>query len=1121
MEVGTLVFLTHRGIALYDGKNWVVEKPTPIEPLRSSHLVTGRGDHLWIHVGRECWRRSDETWVQVTDTPVPSHESSRFLRTQKDGADRLVIVERAGRVHVFDGSDWKTIAPSPALSLGSFTTADMVNGRCLVGSEGGVLEFDLLKGTSKVWDLDLPAGGIHGMDYDAIADALWLVGSSWIVRVDNVRRGEHEVALSYSGVPFVRGRDETRLDGATLDTRWSATGEAACAADLSGGLYVGDAFAVFYFNPETGVEQMGVRNGLMGGGITSAMRDREGNMWLCGLRGANKVVSRQFMSYDRDQGLFDDEVTAALQLSDGSMVLGHGSGLTFMGPAEPETITLSPDVLADRVMDLTEDASGRLWLAAGRLGLGHLEPDGSVQFVQQEPPTSVVGVESSDDGGGVWVATDLGLYRYQVESWRKVPLVRGVDRIQLRKITSDPAGGLLIATGSHGVLSHSDGVSLQWTSPHYQISSTYTVLRDSQGTVWAGTRAGLAQVDDHGQLVLALQPPVDRPIYALTEDQQGRLWIGTDLGVLCWDGRTCRAFSAAEGLLGQETNRSALIVADDGRVWIGTDRGISVYDERFDVPRMHGPTVELGSVEAGGQSYDLSIPATISHDSRTLSFGFKVFSFVDEDHVRIQTRLDGWDSGWSTPSHEPSRRIRYTNLPSGDYRLNIRAIDVEDRMSPEVVSAPLRIQDPLWLRGWFLAGAGTLLLLLTSGSVGLLVQRRFTRRLQREVRARTVRLREMEREQEKLLRLESLGLLAGGIAHDFNNLLTTIVGSVSLLENETGISPEGQARLGDMDAASWKAHSLAAQLLTFSRGGAPIKEAGAIGEVIKECAGFTLRGSSVRAEYDIPDDLCVVEIDTGQISQVVNNIMINARQSMSEGGTIHIRARNVMRSGASQEVVVEFTDEGPGIPADMIGRVFDPYFSTKKEGRGLGLATAYVIIQRHGGELSVSSVPGQGATFQITLPGSEAAILKPLPKPARHAMPCTKVLVMDDLKSVRTVTRRALERAGCVVIEATEGVEAIRLYEEAHRAGSPVDVVIMDLTVPGGMGGLQATSSILAFDPDARIIVTSGYTENDALAEHGRYGFAARLVKPYRLDDLLSVVAKVLRAKEGRLSGNP
>ena len=380
------------------------------------------------------------------------------------------------------------------------------------------------------------------------------------------------------------------------------------------------------------------------------------------------------------------------------------------------------------------------------------------------------------------------------------------------------------------------------------------------------------------------------------------------------------------------------------------------------------------------------------------------------------------------------------------------------------------------------------------------------------------RKREMEAELARAHKLEAIGLLAGGIAHDFNNLLTVILGNLSLLQDSLDLDDAFTGILHDAENALMRARDLTQQLLTFSRGGAPVRETASISEVIQDSASFVLSGSKTRCEIDLQENLHVVEIDAGQISQVLNNLLINATQAMPDGGLVRIVGRNVvdpphpLKSGAY--VAIDVSDTGIGIAEHLIHRIFDPYFSTKQEGRGLGLASAYSIIKSHDGLLTVQSALGEGTTFRLLLPASDKALV------VRDEVPASlrrrwdgRILVMDDDPVVRRTTAVMLERLGFEVVSAVDGHQALNLYARNMEAETPFIAVMMDLTVPGGMGGQECIQHILQLDPDVRGIVYSGYSNDPVLANYRHYGFKGRLSKPFRLKDLQEVLGQVLRTE--------
>jgi len=385
--------------------------------------------------------------------------------------------------------------------------------------------------------------------------------------------------------------------------------------------------------------------------------------------------------------------------------------------------------------------------------------------------------------------------------------------------------------------------------------------------------------------------------------------------------------------------------------------------------------------------------------------------------------------------------------------------------------------------------------------------------------------RRLEKEIMNARRLESLGTLAGGIAHDFNNLLTGILGNISLARMVAGGADK---RLADYllsaEQACLRTKNLTQQLLTFAKGGTPILKVMSIAELLRETSKFVLRGSNVSCRFDIDDNLWPAEVDEGQIGQVVNNLVINASQAMPQGGMITLQADNVILGNQNsfafpkgKYLKISVIDTGTGIPEGFLDKIFDPYFTTKQSGSGLGLASCYTIVKKHGGLITVDSRLGLGSTFSVFLPASvtEHHLLEkkgdePEALPPRQA---EKILVMDDEKVILDFARKLSEHLGYKVSVAGDGREAVDFYRQALDAGEPFDVVIMDLTVPGGMGGREALKLLREIDPGVRAIVSSGYSTDDAMASHLEHGFLGVVPKPYNAEVLVKEINRVMQMK--------
>lgn len=392
-------------------------------------------------------------------------------------------------------------------------------------------------------------------------------------------------------------------------------------------------------------------------------------------------------------------------------------------------------------------------------------------------------------------------------------------------------------------------------------------------------------------------------------------------------------------------------------------------------------------------------------------------------------------------------------------------------------------------------------------------------------------------EMNKAQKLESLGLLAGGIAHDFNNILTSIMTATDMAaQSMEKDAVKAQEFLKKSEKALERAIGLTHQLLTFAKGGEPIKKAASLKDIVTESTEFMLAGSATRCEYHFQDGLWLADVDKNQISQVVQNIVLNARQAMHDSGTIWITCENfektqtlpIQANGlvntteewsrlcpfalpAGKYLKLTIADSGPGIPRHLLSRIFEPYFTTKELGNGLGLAISHSIVTKHGGCTVVESEEGKGTAFAIYLPASET-------EQPQHTLPIEplttsatprRLLVMDDDPMILELGAMLLKELGYEVLTASKGEEALNIYENALKSEKPVDIVIMDITVKGGMGARETMPMLMKLDPKVRAVVSSGYSKDPIMANYKEYGFVAALPKPYRIQEMAALLEQI------------
>lgn len=374
----------------------------------------------------------------------------------------------------------------------------------------------------------------------------------------------------------------------------------------------------------------------------------------------------------------------------------------------------------------------------------------------------------------------------------------------------------------------------------------------------------------------------------------------------------------------------------------------------------------------------------------------------------------------------------------------------------------------------------------------------------------------MEKELNKIRQLESLGLLAGGIAHDFNNILSAVLGNISLAALDNISSEERDQCMKDAKDAIIQARELTGQLLTFSKGGMPVRKTASVKTVIEDSVRFTLRGSNITCRMNFAENLWNGIIDRSQISQVIQNLIINSQQAMPQGGTIiidavnsFIKSNNEIPVSEGKYIVIKIEDTGTGIDKKILPDIFNPYFTTKKNGHGLGLSLVYSIVKKHSGFIIADSLPGEGTTFTIYLPATEQPEKTDKTGSDPDFPGGKKILFMDDDEEIRKMAVKMIELLNCEVTTVPDGESAITVFNEEYSKGIPFDAVILDITIPGGIGGRETIESLVKTDPHIKAVVSTGYANSPLISEFRKHGFSAVIKKPYTFEELVKTMSNL------------
>ncbi len=870
-------------------------------------------------------------------------------------------------VLLFENGLWRRYTMKNGLPSNLVYGVAYYDGRIFAGTDKGLSEMDK-SGAFKNASVrgKLPSDYIIALAADG--KKLWILGETWLGCIQ-----DRQFTVVSSGF---------RIKDSRLGYR------SYIYKSRNDKLIFGNASCVFYYSiPDGGLESLGRHNGLVSEGGTSAIIDVEGNLWITGLRGITKISSQRFMNYFESDGLASNEVASGLEISPGKYVFGHEGFLTFFDgkkfTRKDFRSEISKPGFNARVLELKKDAANNLWIAANILGLGKISPDSRITWYHEKEGLlgTVYSVDILNDGT-VYCGTTKGFFRFREGRFEMIPLT-GLKNMSMRRIFHDPEGTMYFATFSEGLAKWENARITEYKSKsNLKANNVFGFYVDSHKRAWVGTAAGLyiisgdslAKCSEHDLVI-------NSPVYLILEDQPGRLWFGTDNGLYRWDGKTMEHYTVADGLSGQEMNRSACFMDSSHNLWFGTSSGLTVFRPQYDynLKQVPGPNLSFLFMAAGKDTFNLSSPVNLPYDQNNLVFHFRAISYINEKQIFYKYKLEGIDTSWSAELNIRDNRFDFLSLRPGHYRFCVKARNSLGIWSETLRSPLITINKPIWLRWWFLAIIILIVTTIAFFSIRYIWASKYRKQLEEMVAKRTSELEHSE----FLLRESNQAKdnFFSIIAHDLRSPFNVLLGMLELLTTDYNeySDKERQMMLGRLRNASLRTFELLDNLLTWAReqkGLLPFKQEKIDMHEILAYNIIVVESAAQSKDIIIKlngENHLLAYADRNMINTVIRNLLSNAVKFSFPGGQVVID----LSVYDASTIQVAIKDKGFGMSPETLGKLFqiENRMVTKgtnnEIGTGLGLILCKDFLTRNKGMIRVESEEGTGSTFYFTLPSAE------------------------------------------------------------------------------------------------------------------------------------------------------